>query len=376
MKLKIKQNKIKAGIGIVERISIKSSSLPVLKNILMKVEKNFINFTATDLETGVQWWSLAKTEKEGEGVFPANILSGFVNFLPDEEVSLSSQKNDLSISCGHFETQIKGFNPEDFPIIPEVTEKASISVDSNVLCSGLSQVADIPSFSTARPEISGIFFILQKNKMKIVATDSYRLGEKTVDLNESPKEGKFSFILPQKAAKEIIGIFGEREGEIKIVFGSNQVLFEMPMLEKVSHPQIRLVSRLVDGDYPNYEEIIPQKSETVATLNRAEFLNQIKASSIFGGKTNEVKIKVLPEKKGIEVSSESVETGEFKSFIPAKVEGKKGEVSFNYKFLIDGLSSIKLPEIVFEINGTSNPGVLKPAKGSDFLYVVMPIKAN
>ena len=375
MKIKINQKKIKEGVNLTERISIKSSSLPILKNIMIKVQKNYINLIATDLEVGVKWWALAETEKEGEIVIPSGILSSFIGFLPEKQVVLSSSKNNLLVDCDNFKTQIKGLSPEEFPIIPEVTEKASVLIDSSLLCKGLSQISDIPSFSTSRPEISGIFFSFEKDKLKMVATDSYRLGEKTINLDTSVKE-KFSFILPQKAAKEVVNIFNEKEGELKIVFGVNQVLFETAMPGKKSHPQIQLVSRLIDGDYPNYEEIIPSKSETKVIVDRNELVNQIKASSVFGGKVNEVKIKINPEKKGLEIFSESVETGEFHSFVPAQIKGKKEEISFNHRFLLEGLSSIKSSEVSFEINSSASPGVIKPVSGSDFLYIVMPIKAS
>ncbi len=375
MKIKINQNKLKEGVNVVERISSKSSSLPVLKNILIRAYKNYINLIATDLEIGIKWWSLAQTEKEGEVVIPSGILSSFINFLPNEKVSMSLSKNDLLVDCSDFKTQIKGFTTDEFPIIPEVSEKSSLLINSQDLCKGLSQVSDIPSFSTARPEISGVFFEAKKDKLKVVATDSYRLGEKIINLDNKVKED-LSFILPQKAAKEIVGILGEKEGVVKLVFSPSQVLFEMKEDSKSTQPQIQIVSRVIDGEYPNYEEIIPKKSGTSIILNRAEFLNQIKASSVFGGKVNELKVKVNPTKKGLELFSESVETGEFNSFIPAEIKGKKEEISFNYRFLVDGLSIIKSPEVIFEVNGSSSPGVLRPAKETDFLYIVMPIKSN
>ncbi len=375
MKIKINQSKIKKGISLVERISIRSASLPILKNILITTKKNFINLSATDLETGIKWWSLAKSEKEGSVAVPANIFSGLINFLPDKQVSISSLKNDLLVESDNFKTQIKGFNSDDFPIIPEVSEKGSVVINSEILCKSLSQISDIPAFSTTRPEMSGIFFVFKKDQLKMVATDSYRLGEKTIKLNSSIKKD-FSFIIPQKAIKEIINIFSEKDNDVKIIFGSNQVLFEM-MMSETSHPEIHFISRLVDGDYPDYEEIIPKKSSTQVVLNRSEFLNQIKASSLFGGKINEVKLKVNPEKKGLEISSQSIESGEFNSFLPAEIKGKKENVSFNYKFLMDGLLNIQSPEVIFETSGSSSAGVLKPAKtNKDFVYIVMPIKAN
>ncbi len=374
MKLKINQLKLKEGVGIVEKTSSRSTSLPILKNIIIRAQKNIINISATDLEVGIQWWGLAKIEEEGEVVIPASILSSFINFLPNKTVTISSSKNNINIECEDYKTQIKGFSPDDFPIIPNISEKNSVTINISNFCKSLSQIADIPSFSTTRPEISGIFFSFNNNKLKIAATDSYRLGEKIIPLNNSIKEN-FSFILPQKAVKEIINIFGEKEGEIKIVSGNNQVLFELLMTE-ISHPRIHFISRQIEGEYPNYEEIIPKKNQIKAILDKNDLINQIKAAGIFSGKVSEVIFKINPGNKKIEITSQNPESGEYSSFISGKIEGKKEEVSFNYKYLIDGLSSIKDSEILFEINGSGDPGVFRPVKESDFLYIVMPIKAS
>jgi len=222
MKLKINQSRLKEGIKIVEKTSSRSTSLPILKNIMIKAEKNIINISATDLEVSVQWWSLAKIEEEGEVVVPVSILSGLINFLPDKVITLSFLGDNLEIECGDYKTKIKGFTSDDFPIIPKISEKNSVIVNLLDFLKSLSQVVDIPSFSITRPEISGILFNFTDNKLEIVATDSYRLGEKKIELNMAIEEN-FSFILPQKAAKEIISIFGDKQGEIKILSGANQI---------------------------------------------------------------------------------------------------------------------------------------------------------
>ncbi len=373
MKLKINQLKLKEGISMVEKTSSRSSSLPILKNIIIKAEKNIINMSATDLEVGIQWWGIAKVEEEGEVVIPASILSGFISFLPDKTIELTSSGNDLKIECGDYKTQIKGFSPEDFPIIPKVSEKNSITVNIAELCKSLNQVADIPSFSTTRPEISGVLFSFTNNELKMVATDSYRLGEKKLILTTPAREG-FSFILPQKAVKEIISTFSDKEGDIKIISGTNQVLFELLMTE-ISHPKIHFISRQVEGEYPNYEEIIPEKNKIKVTLDKNDLINQIKAAGLFSGKVGEVIFKIDPDRKGIEIISQNPESGDYSSFISGKMEGKKEKISFNYRYLIDGLSKIKESEVVFEINGSGDPGVFKPLKDKNFLYIVMPIKA-
>jgi len=378
MKLIILQEKLKEGVGTVERISIKSLSLLVLNNILIKAEKNFLNLATTDLEIGIKWWALAKVEKEGAITVPARVFSNFINFLPNKQIALELKDSTLAIECENYQTTLKGLSPEDFPIIPQITEGESVLVDSHSFCQGLNQIADIAIPSTAKPEISGIFFVFQKDFIKMAATDSFRLGEKTFYLNlktPSTLSKEYTLILPQKAAKEIINIFGEKEGELRICFSPNQILFELPMTE-TSHPQIQLISRLIEGEYPNYQEIIPKKYETQVIFQRNEFLNQIKSAALFSGKINEVKLKIDPKKEKVELFSQNPDLGEYHSHLAGEIKGKELEISFNHRFLADGLLNIKSSEVVFELTGSEGPGVLKPAGDPSYLYVVMPIKAS
>ena len=291
MKLAILQEKLKEGLNIVERISSKSLTLPILNNILISSEKNFLNLAVTDLEIGINWWALSKIEKEGKITVPARLLSSFVSLLGNKKIELETKEDSLFIECENNKTQIKGISAEEYPIIPIINEGEFININSSVFCQNLAQVVDICAPSATRPEISGVYFSFQKNLLTMVATDSFRLGEKKIFLKTDLNLKKdYSLIIPQRAVKEIINIFGERKGDIKIYFSSNQVMFELPM-EETSHAQIQLVSRLIEGEYPNYKEIIPSKYTTQLILEKNVFLNQIKTASLFSGKINEVRIK-------------------------------------------------------------------------------------
>ena len=376
MKLLILQENLKKGLSVVERVSSKSLSLPVLNNILISAEKNFLNLTATDLEVGINWWSLTKIEEDGKITLPTRLLSSFIGLLPNKKIDIKTENNSLIIGYENYKTQIKGLPAEEFPIVPQIDEGEFISLDAASFCQSLSQVVDIAIPSATRPEISGVYLSFQKNLVKIVATDSFRLGEKKVFFkSDSDLKKEYSLILPQKAAKEVVNIFGEKKGDLKIYFSSNQIMFETLMSE-TSHPEIQLVSRLIEGDYPNYQEIIPPKHTTQLILDKNELLNQIKTASLFGGKTNEVKIKANPKKKEVEVLAQSPEIGNHQSFISGKIKGDAVEVSFNHRFLMDGLLNIKSSEIVFELNSDSGPGVLKPVGDESYLYVIMPIKMS
>lgn len=376
MKLLILQEKLKEGLNIVERVSTKSLTLPILNNVLVSTEKNFLNLSATDLEIGIKWWALTKIEKEGKVAIPSRLFFNFVSLLPNKKINLETKNNILFIECENYKTQIKGLSADEFPIIPKIGKEEFVLIESDPLCQGLNQVADIALLSTTRPEISGIYFYFQKGLITITATDSFRLGEKKIFLkNNLSLKKEYSLILPQKTAKEIINIFGEKKGEIKMYFSPNQVMFEYLMPE-MPHPQIQLVSRLIEGEYPSYQEIIPKKHTTQLRLEKNEFINQIKTASLFSGKINEVKIKANPERKKIEIFSQSSDIGEYQSSIFGKTEGEPVEISFNHRFLLDGLLNVKSSEVLLELNGDSGPGVLKPVGDETYIYVVMPIKTT
>ena len=233
------------------------------------------------------------------------------------------------------------------------------------------------SSSQIKPEITGIYFSFGKETIKLVATDSFRLAEKTITLKQGYKnifKGEVNFILPQRAAKELINIINDEEEKVlRIYLSESQVLFET-FLSTVDHPEINLISRQIEGEYPSYQEIIPKEGKTKIILNKDEFLKQIKTAGIFGGRTNEVILKIAAQEKEIEIFSQDADIGEANLTIPAKIEGNSLKVSFNWKFLADGLANIKSSEISFEFQGDDGPAVIRPVGDSSYLYVVMPIK--
>jgi DNA polymerase-3 subunit beta len=252
----------------------------------------------------------------------------------------------------------------------EGVEKITFPIQT--ICQGLKQIVDIPIQTTSRPEISGIYFSLRKNLIKMAATDSFRLGEKTIVLKESFPHS-LSLILPQKAVKEIINIFGEREGEVNISFSPTQIQFETSA-EEISQPRIRFLSRLIDGEYPNYEEILPKSFRTEITLSKNEFLNEIKAASLFSGKINEVRLKINVKEGKIEILSQNPDLGNYRGVLSGKTKGEDLEIVFNWRFLIDGLLNIKSSEVIFEFSGIEGPASLRPVGDDTYLYLLMPIK--
>ena len=374
MKIIILKEKLKEGVKIVEKISQKSSTLPVLQNTFLEAKKNILKLTTTNLESSISWFGLAKITGEGGVCIPTRFLSNLLGFLPNKPLLLDVKKFILNLESGDYSTKVKGLNPEDFPIIPQIEKTKPITVNSFEFCRSLEQLLNIPSSSTARPEISGILFSFQKKLIKIVATDSFRLAEKKLFIKKDVSK-ECSLILPQSAAKEIVGVFGEKKGNLNIYLSPNQLLIE-DSSEGPIQPSIQFSSRLIKGEYPNYEEIIPKKYETTIQVSKKEFLNQVKTASLFSGKINEVKIVINVKNKQVEISSQSPDLGEYKSSLGGIIKGKNTSVSFNHRFLIDGISEIKGDEILFSFTDKEGPAVLKPLNAEDFLYIIMPIKAN
>src|SRR3989344_3129605 len=273
MKIEILKENLKSGLSVVERIIGRNISLPILDNVLMDTEDSFLNLISTNLETTIKIWILAKIVKKGKAVTPAKFLSNYVSLLPNEKITLELKEQKLYVDSANSKTQIQGYNPWEFPIIPKFLEEGFLEVDNRKFFEGFSQVVDIATQSKSRPEISGIYFYFSKNTIKIVATDSFRLAEKNIILEGSVKK-EFSFILPQRPAKEIMNILSEREGVLKIYFSGNQVLFEFPMKE-LKHPQVQIFSRLIEGEYPNYQDIVPNKFKATAVVKREEVIFEI-----------------------------------------------------------------------------------------------------
>jgi DNA polymerase-3 subunit beta len=372
MKATILKENFKKGLGITEKITGKNLTLPILNNILLKADKNFLVLMATNLEIGVKYWILSKIEKEGSIVLPTKILSTFISGISDEKITLTLKDKKIYLDAKNNKTFIKGFDPEEFPIIPDSETTEFVEIDSKEFCEAISTVIGFCSQNQSRrPEITGIYVNFKKDLINIAATDSYRLGEKNIPLKNSISK-EFSFIIPQKTAQELINIFS-LEDSLRIYYSPNHILFESMLLE-VKNPKIHLNSTLIQGEYPNYKEIMPKSFKTQIVADKDELLSQIKTAGIFTDKNNELKIDIDLKKKGLTIFSQSADIGENESFLEAQIEGEDLTVCFNYRFLIEGLNNIKTKKVSLELNGSDGPSIIKPIGDNSFTYLLMPIK--
>jgi len=373
MKLTILTHELKKGLNYTERLTGKNLTLPILNNVLIEALPNFLKISSTDLETGIEWWGLCKTEEEGKITIPAKILTQVINNISDEKIEIENKNDTLFIKTKTFRTQIKGYTSDDFPIIPQFSKEDFIEINAQELKDGLIDVVDIASMSQIRPEISGIYFVFKKDLVNLVATDSFRLVERTLQSSnyKNSFNDEIKFILSQKTTKEVINILQENTGSVKIYYSESQILFETN-LNEVDHPEINLISRQIEGNYPAYKEIIPKEYKTRIIVDKDFLTKQIKLAGLFAGKINEIKIK--NDDKNLEILSQDLELGENSSILEAKIEGEPVEISFNYKFILDGVSRVKTKNAILELQGASGAGVIKAEEGTDYIYVVMPIK--
>lgn len=359
------QENLKTNLNITQNIIGRNVTLPILNNLLLETEGNHLKISSTNLEIGINTWTTGKVERNGSVTCPAKILTSFVNNLPNKKIELDAKNNILMIKCENYRASLRGLPAEDFPIIPKIKEPVLAEIKIETLRDGLSQVVGSAALSELRPEISGVFFSFEKNNLKLVATDSFRLAEKII-FGISKKTESSQFIVPQRTIQELIRILSEREGDVKIISDGNQILFELE--------GVQLISRLIDGQYPDYQQIIPKDFGLQATLNREQLLNVVRIAGIFSSKSNDIKLSLQPGK--LEVLSQDPDLGENKSQLEAKIKGRGLEVVFNYRYLLDGLSNMGAKEIFLGLNSEASPAIVRPAGDSSYLYVVMPIKTS
>jgi len=283
-------------------------------------------------------------------------------------------KNNVAyLKCDNFKSSIKGLDINDFPIIPKIKNEPILEIESATLRNALERVVNFTSLSDIRPEITGVFFNFSSDKeIKFVATDSFRLGEKIIYLknNKIAKDYQGSAIIPNKTIQELIRIISnlekDEENLIKISIDNNQILFNLS--------KIQIISKLIEGNYPSYQQLISKQFETSILIDREDLLKAVKLSSFFSSKINDVRLKINSKNSLINIFSQDIELGENLSELKGEIKGKDLEIIFNHKYLLDGLSNINSKRVFIGLNGETSPGIIKPEGDNSFNYVIMPIK--
>lgn len=374
MKFEVLKDNFKKAVAVCERITRKIISLPVLQNIHIKTSNNFLELTTTNLETSITWRILAKIQKQGVLLVPATFLANVLNLTNSEKIEAHEENKNLVLITQDQEMQIQCQDPGEFPIIPKMIKEHIWQIDALKLAEGLGQVVEQAAFSPIRPELSGVYFNFQNNKLKTAATDSFRLSEKTVFLDKTGDK-EISFIVPQQTCRELVAILSQEKGRVEISANVNQITFETKG-ERQNEGECVVQSRLIDGEYPKYQEILPKRYAAKIHLNKELFVGQLKKAGLFSGKILDVKLSALGNQNRLKLFSQNADIGKSESFLNCKIEGETQEVVFNYKYLLDGLNNIRGSEVFLELSGPDGPGVLRPVGDDSYFYILMPIKPH
>jgi len=370
MKLIIKKELFLKGLNVVEKNIGKNLTLPVLNNILIKTTKNYLQFISTDLEIAISILVPAKIESEGSIVLSPRILSNFLSNISEGNIHIKQEKNILHFEQNEYKTFFKGESDKEYPLLPKINKKLSFFISSQRLIDALTQVINSVAISDLKPELTGILFDFTKNQIKIASTDSFRLSEKTIQQQKGLELEK-KIIIPLKTAKELIRNYQNTNQELQVYLDGNQISISNSDSEK-TQIKIQIISKLIEGEYPEYSQIIPKEFETKIIVSKKEFNQQIKAASLFASKINDVKLYTKTKK--IFIHTENLDIGQFKSNLDALIEGKDIELVFNYQYLLDGLDNIKGDEIIIKSNKKDRPVLLESTKNKDYFYILMPIR--
>ena len=368
MKLQVLQENLSKALATASRFTSARAQLPVLGNILISSKKTKLLVSATNLETSVSISVGAQIDKEGEITIPARVITDIVSNLPSGSINLSSSNEQVKITAENFESSVSGMNAADFPSVPQSVGKESIVLDRESFLTALSQVSFAASIDETRPILTGVLFIYKKGKLILVATDGFRLSQKEISMKTIQK--KQSVILPKTALSELSRLSSEEDRiNFSLRKSDNQVVFGLG--------GTILASRILEGEFPDFERIIPKESKIKVSLDKEELLRAVKLASVFARDSANV-INFTVKKNTVELSAESQSFGSQETKVDAKVVGsidKKGfKIAFNYRFLEDFLSVVKEDEIQIELSDTNAPGVFKDPKDPDYLHLIMPVK--
>lgn len=368
MKLQVLQENLEKAVNITARFANTKAQLPILGNVLLSTKKSKIYISSTNLEISASVQIGAKIEEEGEISIPAKVITDLVTNLPKETIDLSSEKEQLKISTDGFSSTVLGMNSTDFPKVPNfLNDKNTISFSKKEISESLDKVIFATSTDETRPILTGVLFILDKDLLSLVATDGFRLSKKIIPVS-TPIVEKKSVIIPK-------GVLGEIS---RGVFETDEVLFDLEETDKqviFGLQDTVLSSRLLEGEYPDFEKIIPKESALKIILDKEEFLRAVKLASIFARESaNVIKIKVL--KDSVKVLAESGAAGSQETKVDAKVEGQNEnfEIAFNYRYLEDFLHSVTGDETSMEFLNPTSAGVFKDTGDSNYLHLIMPVK--
>jgi DNA polymerase-3 subunit beta len=373
MNVSVMQENLARGLGIVSRAVSSRATLPVLANVLLKTEDSGLKLTATNLEIGINCWVPGKVAEQGEITVPAKLLTDLVASLPNQKIDLQLSPKDrsLKVTCGGSRSSIKGIDADEFPVVAAIGEAPATSVDARTLREALSQVVFAAATDESRPILTGVLTRLTADSMTLAAADNYRIAVRSLKL-ERPVSPEMVIVVPARSYAELMRILPDAESTVEITVTPNksQVLFHVEGID--------LVSRLIEGQFPNYEPVIPQSHASRAVLDREAFLAGARRASIFArDSANIVKIELGGDESdgvGVSISAHAADVGDNADTLEATIEGSPTSIAFNARYLIEVLGNLGAEQAALELSGPLAPGVVRGVGKDDYVHVIMPVR--
>ena len=353
------QENLKRALNIVGHVTSKNINLPILNNVLIKSVDGNIEFISTNLEIGITHQLRGKIDVDGEFTVDSKLITEYVALLNGKDnVKIEEKDNELKLECGNYKTRIKGESAKEFPLIPTISKDHFCEIKIDTFRKALNSVIFAVSSSENRLELSGVLFSFNRTTLSLAATDSYRLAERIIEVNNNLKEDEYKVIVPAKTVQEFLRVLNNfdnqikvgEEGLVKIYLSDNQILFNVDSVD--------LISRLINGHYPDYKQIIPIGHQTSVSIDKAELIRAVKATSLFS-KTGINDIALFFSKDKILVSAFSGQSGESKVELEAEVAGINNEITINYRYLLDGLNNIEGSFIKMNLINSNTPCLIK-----------------
>ena len=368
------QEQLQKGLGHVSRAVATKTSLPVLGNILLATDRGQLKLAATNLEVGITCWIDCAIEEEGAVTVPARILADTVGNLPNDGIKLDLDRRTLALQvrAARSKATIKGIDAEDFPAIPAVEGEPTATIAPDTLREMIGQVAFAAAGDESRPVLAGVHVRFEGDRLTLSAADGFRMAVRSGDL-AGPAREDVSIIVPARAMNELSRVLGDAQEPVELLVtrGRNQLLCRAGNVE--------FLSRLIDGAFPDWRQIVPTGYNTRTVMGREQLLGATKLASYFARDNNDVvKLSIKPGEGeyapgNLTISANAAEVGDNTSDIDAAVEGPESQIAFNVRYLSDVLSSLKTPQVALEMQGPSSAGVLRPVGKDDCTHVIMPM---
>ncbi len=365
MEIKCVKENLLNGIQAVQKAVSTRTTLPILTGILFRTDEDKITLSATDLEIAIECKVDANILSKGAAVVPARLIGDIIRNLPEAAIKMisSPNNNQLKILCEQVEFDIKTLPPEDFPRFPEIPAKPGYTVATDLLTEMVKQVARAASHDETRPVLTGVLVNIAKERLKMVATDSYRLAVKEIK-SKKGVEDKVRVVVPARTLEELIKIIPPERKEVDIVLTENQIIFNLG--------DVILISRLIEGQFPNYQQLLPEEHKMRVEVDKEKFMGAVKRISLLALNNSPLKVSVKESK--MKISAQTAEVGLATEEIAVKKKGEDMDIALNAQFLMDGVTSVEGDVVVFEVLDPLKPGLIRSAAGGDFLYLIMPVR--